>query len=101
LNNNKPEIIKITFTEEQQKEIDAILENRPTEKQKAAWKARGMNLTRNYTLGSQRGRLTQLKQRFYHGSCQICHDLPNYKVIWHEDGVGVVEHYCEKHMPYY
>ena len=98
-NKPKPEIIKIQFTEEEQAEMNAILANRPTAKQIAAWKTRGFNLTRNYSLGSERGRKKALQQRFYHGLCLKCHELPDYKVIWHLDGVGVVQHYCSNHLP--
>ena len=99
MNNNNPEIIKIQFTEEQQKEIDAIKENKPTAKQIAAFKARGMRLTHNYSLGSERGRKKLLQQKYYHGLCLRCHELPDYKLVWHENGIGVVEHYCSNHFP--
>jgi hypothetical protein len=82
----KPIIEKITFSPEEQEEIDAIKDSRPAPKQIKAWKARGYNLTRNYNLGNNKRKKKGLQQRFYHGLCLNVHELPDFKIIFDVDG---------------
>ena len=95
----KPVIHKIEFTPEQQEEITAIKECKATPNQIKAWKKRGFNLTRNFSKGTEKGRKKVLQQKFYHGLCLKCHELPDFKIIFDVDGAGLVQHYCSEHLP--
>jgi hypothetical protein len=85
----KPIIQKITFTEQQQQEINDLLERKPT--QSTSKYARGRLPSHNYVK-------ERLKRYYYHGSC-ACGKLPDYKVIYQYDGIQLIEHYCEDHLP--
>jgi hypothetical protein len=82
----KPIIQKITFTEQQQQEINTILEGR----------------TNKYTKGRtrilERNVMYRLKRYYYGGVCLICGKLPQYKVIHKMNGINLVEHYCQDHF---
>jgi len=99
LNKSKPIIHKIEFTEEEQQEIQSILSGQATRRQIKLWKEKGLAAKKNYNVGSERGRKKIVKERYYHGLCSTCHELPDYKLTFDIDGAGLVEHWCQKHLP--
>lgn len=69
----KPKIEKIKFTKEQQQQIDKLLKESTFEQ-----------LSRRKLL------------QFYGGSCCICGQWPDFKVIYDVDGAKRIERYCKK-----
>jgi len=71
---------KIVLTEEQLKEVQDLLNEKPPHKT------------------TSRFRFDTIKKKYYKGVCMFCEDWPAYKVLYKYEGCIRVEHFCEKHI---
>jgi hypothetical protein len=98
----KPIIQKITFSKEDQENIDALLSGMPTKKAIEGLKSRGMNveLWLKRKAPSQKEYLKKrVKQQYYKsGFCCCCNDLPTHRAIYKMEGANLIENYCESHF---
>jgi hypothetical protein len=104
-NKPKPTIQKITFSKEDQENIDLLLAGRPTKKAAAGLERRGINID-NWIRGksppTKEYRMNKVKQQYYKsGFCGLCDQLPTHRVYYDMDGATLVEVYCLEHFKQY
>jgi hypothetical protein len=46
---------------------------------------------------SDENKMYILKEKYYHGWCQICRGLPSIKLTYQFDGIKLIEYWCDKH----
>jgi hypothetical protein len=102
----KPTISTITFTKEEQEDIDSMLIGSPTVLAEKYFEKNGWTMEQKkqwFTPAQVRERRRQVYTKYKIGVCHLCAELPAYKVIYPYDGVNLVEYYCtpcfEKHGP--
>ncbi len=101
----KPIIEKITFTKEEQEDIDSMLIGKPAINAIKYWEKNGMNIEQRkrwFTPIQLKDRRRKVVNKYKIGLCHNCQELPDYKVSYgygdKDQSVSLVEYYCEKHL---
>ena len=89
-------IQKIKFTKEQLAEIDKINKGElvPTVRTRIDKNGIKRDIITNHRFTYETGK--KRLREFYGGICCICGELPDYRVLYDEQGAKRIERYCQK-----
>jgi hypothetical protein len=105
ITNNKPVVEKITFSKEDQEDIESIKVGKPTRHQiqrQLNWRGSDLDVDkwikhRIPTTMMQRKDI--LKKKYFKGVCHVCQGWPSYKLLYNIQGAILKEFYCSEHIP--
>jgi hypothetical protein len=100
MNKPTPIIEKISFSKEDQENIDALLNGRPSKESIERMEKRGFdieNWLKRYRSPHAEYRRKRVRQEYYKGICCLCDRFPDYRVKYKLPDITLVELYCEEH----